>query len=79
MWKPIKKDGEDLGLSAVTVGELKEILNQIPDTSNHYLLSVIGTSFGMVIDDEEEIVLMDEVDFLENLLAEQEEEFGDSE
>ena len=70
MWKPVTKDGEALGITASTVGELKEMLKHVPD---HYTLSVIGTTFGMVMDTDDEVVLMDEVTYLEDLLEEQEE------
>lgn len=70
MWKPVKANENDLGLTASTIGELKKILENIPD---HYLLSVCGTTFGMLMETEEEFVLFDEVPFLENLLIEQEE------
>ena len=68
MWKPVTKDGESLGLVAATVGELKEMLKYVPDD---YTLSVIGTPFGMVMETDDKIVLMDEVSYLENLLEEQ--------
>lgn len=68
MWTPVKKENEELGLTATTIGELKEILSYIPD---NYLLSGTGTTFGIVMDEEEEIVLMDDVVYLENLLIEQ--------
>ena len=70
MWKPVTKDGESLGLVSETVGELKEILKYVPD---HYTLSVTGVKFGMLVEEDDEMVLMDEVPFLENLLIEQEE------
>ena len=70
MWKPVTKDGESLGLVATTVGELKEMLKYVPD---NYTLSVTGTTFGMLMETDDEVVLMDEVPFLENLLIEQEE------
>lgn len=71
MWKPVTKDGESLGLVASTVGELKEMLKYVPD---HYILSVTGTTFGMLMEVDDKVVLMDEVAYLENLLIEQEEE-----
>ena len=71
MWKPVTKDGESLGLVASTVGELKEMLKYVPD---NYTLSVTGTVFGMLMETDEEMILIDEVPFLENLLIEQEEE-----
>ena len=70
MWKPVTKNGEPLGLVAATVGELKEMLKHVPD---NYTLSVTGVPFGMVMDTDDEIVLMDDVTYLEDLLAEQEE------
>ena len=70
MWKPVTKDGESLGLVAATVGELKEMLKYVPDK---YTLSATGTTFGMVVDDNDEIVLIDDITYLENLLIEQEE------
>lgn len=70
MWKPVTKDGESLGLVASTVGELKEMLKYVPD---NYTLSVTGTTFGMLMETDDEVVLMDEVKYLEDLLAEQEE------
>lgn len=69
MWKPVTKEGESLGLTAATVGELKEILKYVPDD---YILSACGTSFGIVMSEEDKQVLIDEVSFLENLLFEQE-------
>lgn len=71
MWKPVTKNGESLGLTATTVGELKEMLKYVPDD---YTLSVTGTTFGMLMETDEETILIDEVPFLENLLIEQEEE-----
>jgi len=71
MWKPVCKDGESLGLVATTVGELKEMLKYIPDD---YTLSVTGTTFGMLMETDDKVVLVDEVAYLENLLIEQEEE-----
>lgn len=71
MWKPVTKDGESLGLVASTVGELKEMLKYVPD---NYTLSVTGTTFGMLMETDDEVVLMDEVPFLEDLLIEQEKE-----
>lgn len=70
MWKPVTKDGESLGLVATTVGELKEMLKYVPD---NYTLSVTGVPFGMLMETDDEVVLMDEVKYLEDLLAEQEE------
>ena len=70
MWKPVKINENELGLTATTIGELKKILENVPD---HYSLSVTGTTFGMLMETEEEFVLFDEVSFLENLLIEQEE------
>ena len=70
MWKPVTKNGEDLGLTAQTVGELKEMLKHVPDD---YSLSVTGTTFGMAIDTESETVLFDDVNYLETLLEENEE------
>ncbi len=70
MWKPVTKNGESLGLTAATIGELKEMLKYVPD---NYTLSVNGTTFGMLMEVDEEMVLMDEIPFLENLLLEQEE------
>lgn len=69
MWKPVTKNDKSLGLTATTVGELKEMLKYVPD---NYSLSVTGTSFGMLMETEEEMVLIDEIPFLENLLLEQE-------
>ena len=71
MWKPVTKNGESLGLVAATVGELKEMLKYVPD---NYTLSVTGASFGMLMEVDDEIVLMDEVPFLEDLLIEQDEQ-----
>ena len=71
MWKPVCKDGEPLGLIATTVGELKEMLKYVPD---NYTLSVTGAPFGMVMEVDDELVLMDEVRHLEDLLEEQEDE-----
>jgi len=71
MWKPVTKDGESLGLVATTVGELKEMLRYVPD---NYTLSITGTTFGMLMETDDEVVLMDEVTFLEDLLIEQEKE-----
>ena len=71
MWKPVTKNGESLGLTAKTVGELKEMLKYVPDD---YLLSVQGTIFGMVVDNEYKTVLFDDVEFLEILIEENEEE-----
>lgn len=68
IWKPVKKDGESLGLTARTVGELKEILKYVPDD---YILSACGTSFGIVMCEADKQVLIDDVSFLENLLADQ--------
>ena len=70
MWKPVTKNGESLGLIASTVGELKEMLKYVPD---NYTLSVTGAPFGMLMEVDDEIVLMDEIPYLENLLIEQEE------
>ena len=70
MWKPVTKNGEDLGLTAQTVGELKEMLRYVPDD---YSLSVTGTTFGMAIDTESETILFDDVNYLETLLEENEE------
>lgn len=70
MWEPVKVNKNELGLTATNVGELKKILENVPD---HYLLSVCGTTFGMLMETEEEFVLFDEFSFLENLLIEQEE------
>lgn len=69
MWKPVTKNGESLGLVATTVGELKEMLKYVPD---NYALSVTGVSFGMLMETDEEMILMDEVGYLEDLLVEQE-------
>lgn len=71
MWKPVTKDGESLGLVAATVGELKEMLKYVPD---NYTLSVTGVPFGMLMEVDDELVLMDEVKYLEDLLEEQEDE-----
>ena len=71
MWKPVSKNEQSLGLTATTVGELKEMLKYVPD---HYTLSVTGASFGMLMETDDEMILMDEVPYLENLLIEQEEE-----
>ena len=70
MWEPVKKNKESLGLTAQTVGELKEMLKYVPDD---YLLSVQGTIFGMVVDNEYKTVLFDDVEFLEILIEENEE------
>ena len=70
MWKPVTKDGESLGLVAATVGELKEMLKYVPD---NYTLSVTGAPFGMLMETDDEMILMDEIPYLENLLIEQEE------
>ena len=70
MWKPVTKDGESLGLVAATVGELKEMLKYVPD---NYTLSVTGAPFGMLMEVDDEMILMDEIPYLENLLIEQEE------
>ena len=70
MWKPVCKNGESLGLVAATVGELKEMLKYVPD---NYTLSVTGAPFGMLMEVDDEMVLMDEIPYLENLLIEQEE------
>ena len=70
MWKPVCKDGESLGLAAATVGELKEMLKYVPD---NYTLSVMGVPFGMLMEVDDEVVLMDEIPYLENILIEQEE------
>lgn len=70
MWKPVTKDGESLGITASTVGGLKEMLKYVPD---HYALSVTGANFGILMEDDDELILMDEVPYLENLLIEQEE------
>ena len=70
MWKPVMKEGESLGLVATTVGELKEMLKYVPD---NYTLSVTGAPFGMAMEVDDEMVLMDEIPYLENLLIEQEE------
>lgn len=71
MWKPVTKNGESLGLTATTVGELKEMLKYVPD---NYTLSVTGVEFGMLMETDGEMVLMDEVSYLEDLLIEQDEE-----
>ena len=71
MWKPVTKNGESLGLTAATVGELKEMLKYVPD---NYTLSVTGANFGMLMEVDDEIILMDEVPYLESLLDEQDEE-----
>lgn len=71
MWKPVTKNEESLGLTATTVGELKEMLKYVPD---YYTLSVTGTTFGMLMETDEEMILIDEVPFLEDLLIEQEKE-----
>ena len=71
MWKPVIKNGESLGLTAATVGELKEMLKYVPD---NYTLSVTGAIFGMLMEVDDELILMDEVEYLEELLKEQEEE-----
>ena len=68
MWKPVTINGESLGLTATTVGELKKMLVFVPD---NYILSVTGTEFGMVVDEDDEVILMDDVSYLEDLLAEQ--------
>ena len=68
MWKPVTINGESLGLTATTVGELKKMLMYVPD---HYTLSVTGTEFGMLMETDDEVVLMDDVSYLEDLLAEQ--------
>ena len=69
MWKPVAKNGESLGLTATTVGELKEMLKYVPD---HYTLSVTGVPFGMLMETDDEVILMDDVRYLEDLLIEQE-------
>lgn len=68
MWKPVKKNEESLGLTASTVGALKEILAQVPDD---YILSVTGANVGVLMDEDEKLILIDEVAFLEDLLIEQ--------
>ena len=68
MWKPVTKNGESLGLVATTVGELKEMLEHVPD---NYTLSVTGAPFGMLMETDDEMILMDEIPYLENLLIEQ--------
>ena len=70
MWKPVTKDGKSLGITASTVGELKEMLKYVPD---NYTLSLMGTTFGMVMNTDDEVILMDEIKYLEDLLMEQEE------
>lgn len=65
MWETVKKDGESLGMTATTVGELKEMLKNVPDD---YDLSVIGQTFGMLINPAEKIALFDEISYLEDLL-----------
>ena len=65
MWKPVTKNGKSLGLTAATVGELKEMLQHIPD---NYTLSVTGANFGMFMEVDDEMVLMDEISYLEELL-----------
>ena len=70
MWKPVTKNGESLGLTASTVGELKEMLKYVPD---NYKLSAMGVPFGMIMGTNNEIILIDEVKYLEDLLEEQEE------
>ena len=70
MWKPVTKDGESLGLVAATVGELKEMLKYVPDS---YTLSVTGVPFGMLMEIDDKMLLIDEIQYLEDLLAEQEE------
>lgn len=69
MWKPVTKDGESLGLTAKTVGELKEMLKYVPD---NYALSVTGTAFGMLVNSNFETVLFDDVNYIEELLEENE-------
>lgn len=71
MWKPVTKNGESLGLTATNVGELKKMLMYVPD---HYTLSVTGVPFGMLMEVDDELVLIDEVKYLEDLLEEQDEE-----
>lgn len=46
------------------------MLQYVPD---HFLLSVTGTSFGILMETEEETVLMDDIVYLEGLLCEQKE------
>ena len=70
MWDPVKKeDGESMGLTANTVGELMEMLKHIPDD---YELSVTGVQFGILVRPDEKVVLIDEVSFLKELLEEPE-------
>lgn len=69
MWTPVKRNEESLGLTASTVGELKEMLKYVPDD---YTLSVIGSTFGMLMETEDKVILIDEVPYLEDLLIEQE-------
>jgi len=52
-----------------TVLELKEILNQIPD---NYTLTCMGTEFAIVVDDTDKFILMDEADYIEEMLQEEE-------
>lgn len=68
MWEPVRKANEQLAMTAATVGELKEILALIPDD---YVLSVIGSKFGILIDKDDETLLFDEIEYLEGLLSEQ--------
>lgn len=69
MWRIVSNDGVNLGMNVNTVGELKEMLNYVP---NDYELSAMGTDFAMLVNDEEKTLLVDEADYLEGLLEEDE-------
>lgn len=57
--------------SADTIKELKKLINDIPDD---YAVSLSGmNTFGVVVDDENKTILLDDVSFVENLMEEQRE------
>ena len=66
----IAENRKGTGIEVVTVGELKTMLENIPDD---YAVSVMGTQAAVAISDSARIVLMDEPGFIGSIAVEQEE------
>lgn len=63
---------ETINGKADTVGELIELLKKVPP---HYDVSLSGmNTFGVLIDTENETTLIDDVNFIEEILEENENE-----
>lgn len=70
MWEPVKsKENPSVCLSAYTVGELKEILNEVPDD---YSLSHMGDLFTICVDNNEKVMTLIKVADVDYLLEDTE-------